>query len=142
MILVTRGIVKGVRVCTPLTSASEYDRLGAARRAGAGACCPEDCPLEGLDIFRVRLYSKGVKQNMHEAVQQLDDLVIGAQNLADLYVQCLDRNPDASVEKPHDREMVESLFQALAGFYLAKLRAVSAVAAYVSGSLDTDGRDF
>lgn len=82
-----------------------------------------------------------MNQSMHEAVELLDNLVIASQNLADIFMQCLDRNPEAAVEKPADAEIVNDLCERLGHFLLAGHHAVNAVAAYVSGQ-HSDRRDF
>jgi len=97
-------------------------------------------PLPGLDLAHVRWYSRQMEiSRPASGVDLLDDLVQRSQELADLYVRCVDENPGARVDKPHDAGQVEGLFQALARFYLVERLAVDAVAAYVSGALEPLG---
>lgn len=97
--------------------------------------------LPGLDLDRVRWYNKLMQKiPADEAARQdiLDELVRRSQELADLHMRCVDQNPGARVDKPHDAAQVENLLQALARFYLAKGDAIATVAAYVSGIFDAE----
>lgn len=143
MILDTQGIVKGGRVCPPLTSASDHGRLGAARRAGAGV---ERRFPHAVDLFGHAVsvwYTRHMTSHEHPSVDVLDELVRRSQELADLYLRAFDENPSASVDKPHDAASVANLLEALARYILAEKFALDAIGAYAAGKYEPSyGRDF